>query len=137
MERGKVRGQIDGDDLDQAKRVGEVLEALLAQVAQGLPPEGGLLPLIPARRGEKNLAPVSGRADAGTAMDVEANIVPCFADRLAGVQPHTHLKRCAVRPGMLQKCLLGRHRCRRRVPGPGEYHQERVPLGVDLLPVPF
>ena len=52
------------------------------------------------------------------------------------MKPHPHAQRCAIWPGVYQESPLGRHRRPEGISGPGERHQERVALGVDLLTVP-
>jgi len=86
---------------------------------------------------KEDLAPVSGRADTGGAMYVDTHIATPATKGLARVEAHAHLKRCAVRPAMLHQGLLGGHRRPQGIPGPGERHQEGVPLCVYLLSAPF
>ena len=50
------------------------------------------------------------------------------------MQPHPHPERFAVRPGVLRKSPLRRHRRPYSISGAGECHQDGVPLDVDLLP---
>src|SRR5947208_163509 len=39
------------------------------------------------------------------------------------MQPHPHPERCALRPGVPRERPFRAHRCRHRIPGPGEGHQ--------------
>ena len=78
---------------------------------------------------------VTGGADPGGAVDPEPNIARAFSDRFSRVQSHPYLEGGPLWPGVLYQGLLRGHRGRDRIPGPGEGHEERIPLGVDFMAV--
>ncbi len=80
---------------------------------------------------------MSGATNARGTVHVEAHVADSAAKRLAGMQPHPHPQRCAIRPGALRESLLRRDSRPYCISGPRECHKEGVPLSIDLLAVPF
>jgi hypothetical protein len=133
----EVGREVTRHNLEKAERVGEVLEPMLAEIAQTNP--GGKIPChqVTNSSRDQNLASMPGGADARGAMHVQADVTTRFGQGLPSMQAHAHPQRCAVRPGLLRERLLCGHCCRHGISGPRERRQERVSLRVDLLAVAF
>jgi hypothetical protein len=110
-------------ELIQALAVDEILQSVLPEITHSDPVDE------PARRlGEDDLTTVSGRGDAGRAVDVHPDVALVGHDRLARVEPHAH----ADRPR--RQCFPGLVRRRHRVGCSGEHDEECVALRVHLDP---
>jgi hypothetical protein len=98
FECGKVRGQFRNDDLENAFRMLQIFEAMLAQIAQG--DAAGQMVERELARGcrKQNLAAMSGRAETRGAMNVHPDVAGRRCDRLARVQSHPHAQGFALRP---------------------------------------
>jgi hypothetical protein len=88
----------------------------------------GLVDGIGGRLGDQDLTAVPGRGDAGTEVDVLADIALADAVGPARVQSHPHPDGPAVERSL---CFS---RSRDRAAGIGERDEERVPLCVDSTP---
>jgi hypothetical protein len=117
---GGVPGLVD------PHRLGEILEAVLAEVAYGR-----VVGQQRSRRGrEQHLAAVPRRGDASGLMQVEADVLAVDDRRRAAVEPHAHADRAAgERP-------LSVERRGERVARRGEREEERVALRAQLHAVP-
>ena len=132
-ERARGQGQVGGVErpevaevavaqLVQALRVDEILEPVLAEVAD----RGVVLEKSPRRLGEDDLTAVGGGGDPGGAMDVHAHVSLVRLERLTGVDAHADTDRPA-------SSAVRDSRCRgHRVGRPRERDEEGVALGVDL-----
>ena len=105
-------------ELVEPHRLSEVLQPVLAQI-----PERRTFDQLLRGLGDEDLPPVPGRADAGGAMDVHADVALVRNGRLPRVDAHPNRE---LEPALR---LLGRGQ---RVGGPGEGDEERVALCVDL-----
>ena len=115
------RGEVVVPELVDALGSGEVLEPVLAQVAEPVSAHEGR-----GRGGDHHLAAVGAGGDPGGAVHVCAHVALVRQVRRAGVQAHAH----ADRPGGERTLPLGRRLERAR--GGGEDVEEGVPLGVHL-----
>ena len=108
---------------------------MLAEVAQRDVRRGIVAQQLPCRRRDEHLAAVSGRGDARSAVDAEAD-VPFAADgRLAGVDAHPHPQLLAAGPVMGGKLALPVEGSSDGILGAPEGREERVALRVDLRAV--
>ena len=129
--RREAARQAVGDELEQALRLGQVLEVVCSEVAQ----RGGLRAISeqPGRPlGHDHLTAVRRGGDPRGAMDVDPDVVAVCDERLAGVQAYAYLQRRVFRPGMSRELalrLLGR---RERLARVNEGDEEAVALGIDL-----
>ena len=133
-QRRELRRQAGDDELEDALRARQVLQAVLAQVTRARSLRQLPLDQHPCRLGEQHLAAVAGRAEAGGAVDIQADVAAGAEARLAGVQAHPHPDRDTLRPGILGQRSLRCHRGRDGVGGTGEDDEEAVALGIDLPP---
>ncbi len=119
-------------ELEQPLRRVEVLQVVVAQVAQ-LHAVGQLVSHHLANGvGEQHLAAVGGGGDPGRLVDVEGD-VPCSGRvGLAGVGAHAHPDLDAVGPLVGDQGPLGVEAGGNRRAGPAEGHEEAVSLGLDL-----
>jgi hypothetical protein len=120
------------DDLDEALRLREILQAVLAEVAKFDVGRQLLAHGVVGAAGEDDLTPVSGVGHPGGAVHVEPDVagaLPCGAAR---VDPHADPDVLPGRPGVTaQRSLGGDERTdRRRRRREGE--EERVALVLDL-----
>jgi hypothetical protein len=107
-------------ELEQPKRLQQILEPVLAEIPQVILDE------IPGRLREQRLAAVPGRADAGGTVNIDADIALPSHGRFAGVQADTGAHRPRGQPSL--RLERGRDRiCRAR-----EREEERIALSVDL-----
>ena len=133
----EVGRKVRGHDLEEAVRVGEVLEAMLAEIAQAHP----VRKVLGDERGdgvrEQNLAAVPGRSRCGP-----PDGRPCPRSRLAA----DAARRCAAPSGPAAQPRrakdgrdgpLRRDGRQQRLARAGKGHKERIPLRVDLLAVSF
>ncbi len=104
-------------------RRGEVLEAVLSQVSELAVDELG------RGRGDQHLSAAAGCRDAGSAMDVFADVSLLRHEGRTGVQAGPHVDR--PRSKRLRHRFRGGERARRR----GEGEEERVALRVTLYAV--
>jgi hypothetical protein len=132
----KVVGQAVSRRLVETHRTIEVLESLLAEVAERdvkvllLVLEQGL-----RRLGNENLPAVPGRADTRGPVHREARIAAVARDGLARVKPHANLDLDSGGPLMRAKGELALHRGEERISRARERNEERVALGIDLVAV--
>ena len=135
IERAKD-GKFGGEPVDvklvDPDRFGQILEAVLAQVAHTDP--FGEVPSheSPGRVGHEHLAAVPRPGDTSGAMDIQPDIVVSAQTPLAAVQAHADSDGRALRPSGVGQPALRLHRSgdgseRRRKDG-----EESVSLGVDL-----
>ena len=114
--------------LVEAHRPVEVLESLLAQVAQE--DVQVLLLVLEQRLGrlrDEDLAAVAGGADACRAVHGEARVAAVGRARLAGVQTHAHLDLVAVRPGVREQRQLALDRGQEGVAGAAKTTKKESP----------
>jgi hypothetical protein len=116
------RRKVTVAELEQSLRVGEVLQPVLAQVANF----GVRLEKVEGRFREDDLAAVRGRRDARGPMDVHADIALLGQERLPGVESHAD----ADRAGLERLPRIFGSRC--RISRAGECDEEGVSLRVDL-----
>ena len=120
VERLQAR-EIGVAELEEALRRREVLESVLAEVANGLAADE-----VARRLRQEDLPAVPGGGDARRAVDVDPDVALLGYDRLARVEPHAHADRPAA-----ERCLpIGGGRD--RVGGARERDEERVALRVHL-----
>ncbi len=134
-ERRELGRQPVGAGLVETDRPVKVLEPLLAEVAQ----EDVQVLLLVLEQGLRrlryqDLPAVTRRADPGGAVDREARVPVAGCHRLARVQSHPDLDLHALGPGMRRKRELALDRSEHGVASARERDEERVPLGVDLVP---
>ena len=90
-QRRELVGHAADDELADALRPGEVLEAVLAQVAQRRAFGQGARDQRAGRVGQDHLAAMSRAGDARRAVHVEAHVIGVRGDHaLARVQAHAH-----------------------------------------------
>ena len=106
---------------------------MLAQVAEGDVGDRGA-DKVAGRRRDENLPAVSGPGDAGGADDVEAVVSRLGEAGLPGVDADSDTNRGAPRPAGGSERLLRLDGRPDAVARPSIGEEERVPLGVDLLP---
>ena len=109
-------------ELEEGNRLGEVLQPVLAELAQVVRDE------LPRRLRDENLAAVPDCGDPGAAMNVETDVPLLGDDCLACVEPHPHPDRAVCKRG------LPVTRSSDRVGGSRKGDKERVPLRIDLDP---
>jgi hypothetical protein len=135
--RRKGRRQTGDDELRQSLRPVEVLQPVLAHVAE-LDVRWQLLLDQPARDArEQNLAAVRRRRDPRRTVNAEADVALATDTRLAGVQAHPHLHVGVVGPLVLREGSLPCNRGGDRVLRTRKRHEEGIPLCVDLTAVVF
>ena len=117
----RERREVAVAELEESLGRPEILEPVLAQVAQALVEE------LRGRLRHEHLASVARRGDACGAMDVDADVPLVRRQRLARVQPGPNANR-AVAERLLE--LAG---SRDRVAGPAEGDEERIALRVHLV----
>ena len=126
--RKAIGGHAVDDQVKHSPRLGEVLQAVLAQVLdRGVDqlPRGGANEHLPA---------VTRRGQAGSVVHVDAPVIVVADLRRAGVQPHPDAHRRTGRPVVLRQGALGRRDGGHGVGGTREGDEERVALGVHLDP---
>ena len=96
-------------------------------VDQGVFDQGG------GRLGQQHLPAVAGVPDARTADDVQSRVPLRRPNRFPGMETDTDPHSPTLRPGLGRKGALDRHGCSDRLRGAGEHHEERIPLGIDLV----
>jgi hypothetical protein len=134
-QRGKVLGERVDLELEDPFRPVEVLQALLAQIAQAHVLGQLVLDQFTRRVREQHLAAVSRSHDPGRAMNTKSDITP-FTDRgLARMKSDPDAQLGPGRPLMRRERPLSRDCRRDRVAGPREGHEKGVALRVDLLSV--
>jgi hypothetical protein len=128
--RGEVVPQTGGNDLMQAHGVLDVLEGMLAEIAQRCV----LVVRDDAfgRIGEKNLLAPGGGADARSEMDISSDVALSRDGGLACVDAHADAQFGIVGPGMRGEGALGRERAGESVVGFRKGVEESISLGVDL-----
>src|SRR5688572_12877630 len=116
---------------------------MLAQIAQGQAVREVVLDELAGGGGEQHLAAVAGVAEAGGAVDVEADVVAADEGRVAGVERHPHAERHAPStpsfprflgtragwaswPGMGAEGALRRDRRRQGIGGASEDGEDTV-----------
>ena len=125
-ERRKLRSQCGMAELEQVLGAAQVLQAVLAQVAQG--DARGKLPADErrGRLGQQDLSAVTGRHDPRRAVDGRAEEVAAARIGVAGVDAHPDADRARVRPGLRSEGLLGRDACGQRIGRAGEHGHHPV-----------
>jgi hypothetical protein len=132
----RPRGRELGDEplpaeLVQALRPSEVLQPVVAEVAEGEAVE--VLGKEVARRlREQDLPAVARRSHAGSPVHVEADVAVGSRRGLTGVEPHPNADDFLVRPRMRRERALRLRRGSRRGAGGGERDEERVTLGAEF-----
>ena len=132
-DRGEVVQQPTDDELPEALRMLEVLEPVLAEVAQLDAVGEGVLHQRAGRVRQQHLPAVRDARDAAGPVDVEADIGLRRQAGLAGVQADADPHLGVLGPRLRRQRTLGvdrrrdRGRCRR------ERGEERVALGADLV----
>jgi hypothetical protein len=128
MERRELRAQIDGHHLGQSLRGEQVLEAVLAEIAQLEGAIGTGAAECADRVRDHDLAAIGHRGDPRRAIDVVADDVPGHLHRLAGMQAHPDEDFDSVRPRLARERALPFDGGVDRGPGALEQHEERVAL---------
>ena len=127
------RFQAGDIELVDALRPIEILEPVLAEVAQG----GSLeLCVLEDGRGcqrDEDLAPVSCSHDPGRAVHAEPVVALGGGARLGRVDPHSYAQLASRRPLVASQRPLGVDRCAGRLIGARKGKEKRVSLVVDLL----
>jgi hypothetical protein len=118
---GPQRREVASAELEQALRSGQILQPVLAEIA-----EGDISDEATGRLGEDDLSPVSGAGDSRRAVDVDADVALLGHDRLAGVEAHAN----ADRPG--PERVVGLNRRGNGAGGSRERDEERVTLRIYL-----
>ena len=113
------------DQLEEPLGVRKVLQPMLAEVANL---DLGVEEFARGSR-EQHLAAVARGADAGSAMDVDADVAFCGDGRSARVDAHPDVHRCRGERAL--RVVSGGH----SIGCAGERYEEGVALGVDLDPV--
>ena len=108
--------------LVQAQRRTQILQPVLAQITQ----RHGRVEKRLGRLRDEDLSAVAGAHDAGSAVDVHADVALVAHNRLAGVHTHPNADRS------LGEALLSRTGRGDSVGRPGEGNEERVTLRVHL-----
>ncbi len=90
------------DELEEALRLAEILEAVLAQVDQAGARRQRLARKGAGRLGQEDLPPVPGAHDPSRPVDRRAEVVVATMLRLAGVHAHPHPQRDRSRPRTLR-----------------------------------
>jgi hypothetical protein len=133
----EVGGEVTRRNLEKAERVGEVPEPMLAEIAQAHSfwqiPRYNTVSNI----GHKDLTAVSGRSDAGGAVDIHTNIPGLSGYRLARVEPDAHLRRSPIRPRMRLHGPLRRYGGKQGIPRPRKGREDGIPLSVHHLTLAF
>jgi hypothetical protein len=111
---------------------GDVLQPVVAQVAEGGPLRQGLLHQPPGGLGDQDLPAVAGSSDPGGPVHVHADVVVSAQDALAGVQAHPHPYPGGGGPLVGGEAALGVDRGPDRPHRAGERHEEGIALGADL-----
>ena len=104
-----------------------------AGVPQAEAADQGVLGQGGGRLGEQHLPAVAGLLDARAADDVQPRVPLCRPDRFPRVHADAHPHGPALRPSLGHEGALDRHGRDDRLRGVGEHHEERVPLGIDLV----
>jgi len=96
-QRRKVAGQGRIDELEEMLRLGQVLQSVVAEVAE---PDADVLVLeqIARRVRDEHLAAVAGGADARAAVDADAYVALPGRRHLAGVDADPHAQRTTLGP---------------------------------------
>ena len=115
-QRREVRRQVWVDELEEALRPTEVLQAMLAQVDQvGARRAAPRVLARSGRLGQEDLAAVPGGHDPGRPVDRRPEVVVATMLGLAGVHPHPHPQRTGLAPRLRGHAELGGQGGRRRV----------------------
>jgi hypothetical protein len=132
--QGRKLARKAGDDqLIDVFRLVEILQALLAEVAETDVGRGVVEHELPRCRREQDLATVAGGHDARCAVDAEPDVVGLGERGLARMQSHPHPENGPLRPRVLGKRTLAVGGGGDRVLGPSEDDEEGVALSADLV----
>jgi hypothetical protein len=123
-QRGEVGGQIAEDDLEEVLGAIEVLEPVLAEIAQR--DVGGQLvgDQLARGAGDEHLRTMAGRADPRRAVHVQADVIVVADLGLAGVDPHPHAHVDVLGPALGGERALGADRGGDRVARADEGDEE-------------
>ena len=124
------------DELEDPFGLRQVPEAVWSEVAQRDVLERLLREQLTCRMRYEDLASVAGGADAGGAVDAQPDISPPLVGRASHVWiPFEPARLPAVGPGMGRERTLRFEGSHDSVPRRGERDEERVALGIHLVPV--
>jgi hypothetical protein len=130
--RRELRAQTTRQQLVDPLRLREVLQPVLAQVAQRQLGQRRLVQQLARRLREQHLTTVGSRPDAGGAMHVEPHVIVGRKRRSPGVDAHPHPHARRAGPDLPLHRALRLRSSVHRVLGAPEHHEERVALGRDL-----
>ena len=133
-ERREPLGETLEHQLEQALRLGQVLQPVLAEVREG-EPRVVVGDQVVRGVGYQHLPAVSRRADPRPSMDPDPHVALRGGGRLCRVDPHPDPELAAVRPCVVRQGALAVARCDDRVARAGEADEEGVTLRVDLVPL--
>jgi hypothetical protein len=131
-ERREVARQSFDHELEDALGSGEVLQRLIAQVAQGNGRDLLVIDDSGRRAREQDLAAVRDRADPSRPMDGDPHVPFVAGVSLARVKAHAHRDPTAVLPRLTVERALGRDCGRHGVAGMFEHDEEGVSLRIDF-----
>ena len=121
LQRRELGLEPGNHELIEPLRLGQVLQAVLAQVAQLVAPQQG-----GGRSGDQHLPAVAGRGDPGRSVHIDADIPVLAKVRRPSVDANPHLNRAR---GQFPYCLRSGPHCL----GSGwERDEERVAVRIDL-----
>jgi hypothetical protein len=131
-ERREVLRKAASVELKDPLGPGNVLEPVLAEVAQLHVWREFVFDDCGRRAGQEHLATVRRRAEASGAMHSDAD-VPVFTEMWLGrMKPHSHVHPYITRPPLFAERTLRRDGCSGRIACLLERDEERVPLRVDF-----
>ncbi len=144
-EAGQLAGQVGGerrqradrrelgrqprvDNLENPKRLGDVPEPMVAQIAQLRAGRQGGTGQLGRRRTDQHLPAVRGVPHPGAAVDGRPEVITVAKLGLAGVERHPHADFEAGRPRLASERLLDLDGGRHGVAGPREHGEDAVAL---------
>ncbi len=129
---GKVVLHAGDDELPEMLGMLEVLQPMLAEVAQIDTIRQRLAQQRPRRRRDQDLPAMADARDAAGPMDVEADVGLRREARLPGMETDPDADFAALRPRLGGQRALRPHGCRHGAGRGREGHEEGVALGADL-----
>jgi len=133
-QRREVGRKVVGNKLKEVLRAIEILQAVLAKIAQRNARREPVGDQLARRAGDEDLATVAGRTDPRRAMHVEADVIMASDVSLASMNTHPHPQIRAFGPAHQGQRSL---RCQRGcdcIPSAGEGEKRGVALSADLAP---
>jgi len=133
-QRREGLAETGGNELEEMLGALEVLQAVLAEVAQRRAGRKRRRDEGPGCLRHEHLASVSRCRDSGRTVDIQPDVVVAAELAIAGVETHPDENRGLVRPRVLGKRSMGRDRRLDRLRGGWKDGKEAVALGPQLGP---